>query len=109
MASIEVTLIERDGTERTITDAETGKSLMQVARDNDVDGILGECGGSCACATCHVYVDDDWVDRVGGKSDTEQLMLEEVFDPQPNSRLSCQIKVSEELDGLVVRLPERQV
>jgi 2Fe-2S ferredoxin len=103
-----ITYIAYDGGE-TILDVEPGRSVMQAAVAEGVLGIIGDCSGNMACATCHVYVDDDWVDRVGGKSDTESLMLEEVFNQQPNSRLSCQIKVSGELDGLVVRLPERQV
>jgi 2Fe-2S ferredoxin len=103
-----ITYIACDGGE-TALDVEPGRSVMQAAVAEGVLGIIGDCSGNMACATCHVYVDDHWVDRVGDKSDTEALMLEEVFNRQPNSRLSCQIKVSEELDGLVVRLPERQV
>ena len=97
------------GGDETVLDVEPGQSVMQAAVAEGVVGIIGDCAGNMACATCHVYGDDAWVDRVGSKSDTESLMLEEVFNQQPNSRLSCQIRVSEELDGLVVRLPERQV
>lgn len=103
-----VTYIEFGGEEHVV-DLEPGRSLMQGGVANDVRGIIGECGGSCLCATCHVYVDPAWLDKLGEKSETEELLLEEVCDPQPNSRLSCQIQVSEELDGLLVRLPEKQV
>jgi 2Fe-2S ferredoxin len=103
-----ITYIESNG-ESQVLDVEPGQSVMQAAVAEGVLGIIGDCSGNMSCATCHVYVDDEWVDRVGSKSDTEKLMLEEVFGPRPNSRLSCQIKVSEALDGLVVRLPERQV
>ena len=73
-----------------------------------IDGVLAECGGSCSCATCHCYVDEAWFEKVGEADGTEKIMLEMAIDPQPTSRLSCQIKVTEELDGLVVRLPESQ-
>ncbi len=109
MASIEVTLIERDGTERTIADAETGKSLMQVARDNDVDGILGECGGSCACATCHVYVEPEWREVVGLADVLEEMTLEGVAHiTREESRLGCQILLSEEMNGLRVLVAPSQ-
>jgi len=103
-----VTYIEDDGTEHVL-DVDPGQSVMQGAVDNNVLGILAECGGACSCGTCHVYVDPAWVDRVGDVQDMEAAMLEDVCEGQPNSRLSCQIPVTEELDGLVVRLPERQV
>lgn len=103
-----VTYIEFDGAEHVI-DVMPGVSLMQAAVSNGVRGIIAECGGACACATCHVYVDPAWVDRVGDKSEIEEMMLEEVCEPQPNSRLSCQIIVTESLEGLVVRLPARQI
>ena len=77
--------------------------------NNNVRGIIAECGGACACATCHVYVDDAWVKQLDARSETEESMLDAVLDLQPNSRLSCQIKVTDELDGLVVRLPTKQV
>jgi ferredoxin, 2Fe-2S len=103
-----ITYIEFNGRERVLELA-PGSSLMQGATANTVRGIIGECGGSCLCATCHIYVDAAWLCKVGEKNATEALLLEEVCDAQPNSRLSCQIKVTEELDGLVVRIPERQV
>lgn len=95
--------------EQTVLDVENGSSVMRGAVDDGVLGIIGECSGNCSCATCHVYVDPEWVDRVGAKSDLEAELLEEVFESRPNSRLSCQIKVTDDLDGLVVRMPERQV
>lgn len=103
-----ITYIDSDGDTQVLT-VQPGQSVMQAAVAEGLHGIIGDCSGNMACATCHVYVDEAWADRVGSKSETESLMLEEVFDPRPNSRLSCQIEVSEELDGLVVRLPERQV
>lgn len=85
-----------------------GTSVMQGAVDNMIDGIVAECGGSCSCATCHCYVDEAWTDKIPPASEMEKDMLECVLEPQPNSRLSCQITVTDELDGLVVRLPESQ-
>ena len=89
-------------------DAEVGSTVMETAIKNDVPGIEAECGGACACATCHVYVDEAWREKVGGPSPMEEDMLDFGYDVKPNSRLSCQIKVTDELDGLVVRTPERQ-
>ena len=100
-----ITYIDSAGTARTI-DAEIGQTVMETAIKNDVPGIEAECGG--ACATCHVYVDEAWGEKVGGPSPMEEDMLDFGYDVKPNSRLSCQIKVTEELDGLVVRTPERQ-
>ncbi|HMN69056.1 MAG TPA: 2Fe-2S iron-sulfur cluster-binding protein [Bdellovibrionales bacterium] len=90
-------------------EAPLNKSLMQVALDNGVPGILGDCGGSCSCATCHGYVDERWADKLPERSETEVFMLENVPDLRPNSRLCCQIRMKPELDGIVVRLPEEQV
>jgi 2Fe-2S ferredoxin len=103
-----ITYIEPDGTERAL-DIESGLSVMDGAVRNNVRGIIAECGGGCSCATCHVYVDEAWADKVGSKSDMEEAMLEAVMELRPTSRLSCQIKVSDALDGLVVHLPEKQV
>jgi 2Fe-2S ferredoxin len=103
-----VTYVEIDGTEHELNVA-PGLSVMQGAVANSVQGIIGECGGACSCATCHVYVDSAWLNRVGERSATEEALLEEVMDGQPNSRLSCQIKVTEDLDGLIVRLPAKQI
>lgn len=104
---VKITYIEFSGAERQL-DLLPGQSLMRGAVDNSVQGIVADCGGACACATCHVYVDPDWFDKVGEIGEMEEAMLEEVCDPQPNSRLACQIKISDELDGLVVRVPARQ-
>src|SRR3954451_18115707 len=102
-----ITYIEHDGTEHVI-DVKTGLTVMEGAVKNNVPGIDAECGGACACATCHVYVDEAWRDKVGSPTPMEEDMLDFGFDVRPNSRLSCQIKVSDELDGLVVSTPERQ-
>lgn len=99
--------IEHNGTEHTV-EAEVGESVMLAAINNGVPGIDADCGGACACATCHVYVDENWLDKVGPVADCEDGMLSVSSDRQPNSRLSCQIEVSEELDGLVVTTPEFQ-
>lgn len=85
-----------------------GQSVMQGAVNNMIDGIVAECSGCCSCATCHCYVDEAWVAKTGEPGDAEKDMIECAMYPQPNSRLSCQITVTDELDGLVVRLPESQ-
>lgn len=85
-----------------------GETVMQGAVDNMIDGILAECGGACACATCHCYVDDAWIEKTGQAEDMEKELLEAAVDPKDNSRLSCQMTVSEEMDGLVVHLPKSQ-
>ena len=102
-----ITYIDPDGTTRTV-DGELGSTVMETAIKNNVPGIEAECGGACACATCHVYVDDAWRETVGGPSPMEEDMLDFGYDVKPNSRLSCQIKVTAELEGLIVRMPERQ-
>ena len=103
MASCKVTFVQQNGVEKTIQDATPGQSLMELARANGVEGVLGDCGGACACATCHVYVDPKWESAVGAPDDIEASMLDMVSDVQKsNSRLCCQIKVSSELDGLKV-------
>ena len=89
-------------------DVPAGSSAMQGAVDNMIDGILAECGGACVCATCHVYVDDAWVEKTGTPSEDEDMMLEAASQRQENSRLSCQIVVTDEMDGLVLRIPESQ-
>lgn len=86
----------------------SGTSVMQGAIENMLDGIIGECGGSCSCATCHCYVDEEWVAKIPAPDEMEKDMLDCVLEPQDNSRLSCQIVVTDELDGLVVKLPEHQ-
>ncbi len=103
-----ITYVEFSGKEQVL-DIAPGTSLMQGAINSNVRGIIAECGGACSCATCHVYVDESWVDKLEAKSDMEDAMLEAVVEQQPNSRLSCQIKVTEALDGLVVRMPAKQV
>lgn len=103
-----ITYIEFSGAENVL-DIEPGTSVMQGAVGNSVRGIIGDCGGACSCATCHIYVDSAWLDKVGEKSAMEEALLEEVCEAQSNSRLSCQINVTEELDGLVVRMPAKQV
>ena len=90
-------------------EAPLNKSLMQIALDNCVPGILGDCGGSCSCATCHGYVDQPWVAQLPACSETEVFMLEGVPDLRDNSRLCCQIRMSPQLDGVVVHLPQEQV
>lgn len=102
-----VTFIESNGTTYE-TEAETGSTVMETAIRNNVPGIVAECGGACTCATCHVYVDEKWVDIVGGPSPMEEDMLDFAFDVRDTSRLSCQIKVTDPLDGLVVHVPSRQ-
>ena len=106
MASVRY--IEHNGTEHQVEVPE-GDSVMRGAVDNAIDGIVAECGGGLACATCHCYVDDAWIDRVGPPSETEMQMLESTAtERRRGSRLSCQISVSDRLDGLIVRLPEKQ-
>lgn len=102
-----VKFISHDGIESEVH-VPSGTTVMHAAVDNGISGILADCGGACSCATCHCYVDEAWVAKVSEADDVESQMLEFVMDPQPNSRLSCQIVVEDELDGLVVRLPEKQ-
>lgn len=103
MGSINITFVQTDGVEKTITGAVPGESLMELAKANGVEGILGDCGGGCACATCHVYVDPQWQEVVGPPDDVEEMTLDMVSDVhRSNSRLSCQILVRPELDGLRV-------
>ena len=99
--------IDHDGTERPI-DVKTGLTVMEGAVKHNIPGIDADCGGACACATCHVYVDPEWLDKVGTASAMEESMLDFAEGVEPNSRLSCQIKVTDELDGLIVRTPENQ-
>lgn len=104
-----VTYVEADGAEHAV-DVPAGENVMRGAVNNGVEGIVGECGGGLACATCHCYVDEAWADKVGGpSSDDERDMLESAAaEVRPTSRLSCQIEMTPDLDGLVVRLPDRQ-
>ena len=102
-----ITFKDHSGTARTI-DAELGSTVMETAIRNNIPGIEAECGGACACATCHVYVDEAWREKVGDPTPMEEDMLDFGYDVRPNSRLSCQIKVTGELDGLVVTTPDKQ-
>jgi 2Fe-2S ferredoxin len=103
-----ITFIDQDGNQREI-EAEAGSTVMETAINSDVPGILATCGGSCSCATCHVYVDGSWVGKLPAPELEEMDMLDTAHDLQENSRLSCQIKVTEELDGLIVTTPPRQI
>jgi len=103
-----VTYVSVEGSETTL-DVPVGTSVMKAAVLNGVTGIVGECGGNLMCATCHVYVDPDWIDRTGERDEVEEEMLEEAAAPVSEcSRLSCQVTASDELDGLIVGLPESQ-
>ncbi|MDH3581666.1 MAG: 2Fe-2S iron-sulfur cluster-binding protein [Hyphomicrobiales bacterium] len=102
-----ITYIEQDGTEHVV-DADIGMTVMEAAVKEQVPGIEAECGGACSCATCHVYVNDAWKEATGEPEEMEEDMLDFAFDVRPNSRLSCQIKVTDALDGLVVQVPEKQ-
>jgi ferredoxin, 2Fe-2S len=102
-----ITFIEHDGTEHTV-EAELGSTVMETALKNDIGGIVAECGGGCTCATCLVHVDEKWFPLVGPPSAEEEDMLDFAFEVKETSRLSCQIKVTEELNGLVVRTPSYQ-
>ena len=104
---VKITYIEFGGNARVL-ELEPGTTLMQGAVDNGVLGIVGDCGGNCSCATCHVYVDEHWLGRLKAQRAQESMLLEEVFDGRSNSRLSCQLTATDELDGLVVHVPERQ-
>jgi len=99
-----IIFVEHDGTRRTV-EAADGRSVMQVAVENHVRGIIGDCGGCCSCGTCHGYVDAEWIDKLKPPANDESMMLEGVIAPQPNSRLTCQIEINPDLDGLLIRLP----
>ena len=103
-----ITYIEYDGKSHTIEVA-NGLSVMEGAVQNNIPGIDADCGGSMACATCHVYVKEEWFNKLPKKEDGEEDMLDMAFEPKKNSRLSCQLMVSDQLDGLVINLPEKQV
>jgi 2Fe-2S ferredoxin len=102
-----ITFVEPSGARRTV-EAQLGSTVMEVALRNSIPGIDAECGGACSCATCHVYVDDAWTEAVGRPAPMEEDMLDFAFEVRPTSRLSCQIKITAALDGLVVETPERQ-
>lgn len=103
-----ITFIEYNGTARRLEIAE-GVTLLQAAQLNQVPGLLGDCGGNCSCATCHCYIDAPWADKVPQAASAERLLIEGALEVQPESRLACQINVTQALDGLVVRLPESQM
>jgi 2Fe-2S ferredoxin len=103
-----VTFIQADGSSSEV-EALSGDSVMETAIDNDIRGIVAECGGACSCATCHVYVEDAWLSKLPDPDALEDGMLDCVIDRRPNSRLSCQIRVRDDIDGLTVRIPESQI
>jgi 2Fe-2S ferredoxin len=102
-----ITFIDSGGESRTV-EAVNGSTVMEAALQNAVPEVEAECGGACSCATCHVYVDEAWFEKTGGPSPMEEDMLDFAFEVRPTSRLSCQIKVSDTLDGLTVNTPARQ-
>ena len=103
-----ITYIEHSGKPHTI-EVENGLTVMEGAVQNNIPGIDADCGGGMACETCHVYVKEDWFDKVNKKNEGEDDMLDQAFEPKKNSRLSCQITVSDEIDGLIVHLPTKQI
>ena len=103
-----ITYIEHNGTSHTV-DVSNGLTVMEGAVQNDIPGIDADCGGSMACATCHVYVKDDWFNKLPKKNEGEDDMIDQAFEPNKSSRLSCQIQISDNLDGLKVYLPEKQI
>jgi len=102
-----ITFIDNDGTTRDV-EAKNGTSIMEAAVQNMIPGIDADCGGACACATCHVYVEGDWMAKLGDKDDMEESMLDFAENVEDNSRLSCQILMSDKLDGITVKTPESQ-
>lgn len=104
-----ITYVEHNGTEHVV-DVANGLTVMEGARDSGVPGIEADCGGACACSTCHVYIDQAWISRLPAKESMEEDMLDFAYEPDPaSSRLTCQIKVTDDLDGLVVKMPEKQI
>ncbi|MDX9698733.1 MAG: 2Fe-2S iron-sulfur cluster-binding protein [Rhodocyclaceae bacterium] len=104
---LKIVFVEHNGNRHEV-EAEAGLSIMQVAVNNLLPGILADCGGTCSCATCHAYVDDDWFGRLPLPSEDEQMMLEGALEQRPNSRLTCQVMTAEHLDGAVFHLPASQ-
>ena len=102
-----ITYIEHNGKSHTLEVA-NGLTVMEGAVQNNIPGIDADCGGSCACATCHVYVDKKWFDKLSKKETAEEDMLDVAYEPNKLSRLSCQVTVADELDGLVVKMPSKQ-
>jgi 2Fe-2S ferredoxin len=104
-----ITYIEHSGKEHVV-EVSNGLTIMEGARDNNIPGIEADCGGACACSTCHVYVDSAWTDKLPAMDGMEEDMLDFAFEPKPGqSRLTCQLRVSDALDGLIVQMPERQI
>ena len=103
-----ITYIEHNGTQHTV-DVAAGLTVMEGAVNNNIPGIDADCGGACACSTCHVYVDAAWVGKLPAREDMEEDMLDFAYEPNERSRLTCQIKVTPELEGLVVQMPEKQI
>ncbi len=104
-----ITYIEHGGKEHVV-EVSNGMTVMEGARDNNIPGIEADCGGACACSTCHVYVDPTWAEKLPAKDDMEEDMLDFAFEPDPaRSRLTCQLKVTDALDGLIVHMPEKQI
>jgi ferredoxin, 2Fe-2S len=104
---VKITFVQPDGSRQVVT-AEAGLTVMEAAKINSIAGVDAECGGACACATCHVYVDAAWKAKAGKPASMEEDMLDFAFDVQDTSRLACQIKVTAELDGIIVRVPAKQ-
>jgi len=102
-----VTYISNGG-DRHDVELDQGLSLMEGGVNNNIDGIVAECGGACACATCHCYVDDAWLERLPPMDDMEDCMLDAALDRKPNSRLSCQIEISDQLDGIVIQVADNE-
>ncbi len=105
---VHITFIESHG-EKHEADLSEGTTLMDGAISHDVEGIVAECGGACACATCHCYIEEAWLEKLDPAEAMEAAMLESVIDPKPNSRLSCQITVTSDMDGMIIYLPEDQI
>jgi 2Fe-2S ferredoxin len=103
-----ITYIEHGGKEHVVQ-VEDGLTVMEGAVKNAIPGIDADCGGACACSTCHVYVDEAWLEKLPPREPMEEDMLDFAYEPKPNSRLTCQLKVSPALEGLVVRMPEKQI
>jgi ferredoxin, 2Fe-2S len=101
-------VFDEPGGGRREIDAPLGITLMEVARQHGVQGVVAQCGGACMCATCHVYIDPAWADRLAPREEMEEGMLESAWEPRDNSRLSCQIHITADLDGLHVTVPKRQ-
>ena len=104
---VKINFVEFNGTEHSV-DADAGSTVMEAAINNSIPGIDADCGGACACATCHVYVDEKWFIKLPKKDSAEEDMLDMAYEPKKFSRLSCQLTVTNELDGLVVKMPSKQ-